>query len=325
MSRESRIATLNAVAEERKQECFEKTKKAISKLLKNHERISFVSVARVAGVSVSYLYKYPEIKERIQNLRYQQKKGVTKPNRPQTASDKSKQVIIEQLRNRIQTLEWEKKEQVKEIQAMTGRLYELGINLDLVDRLKVENSRLNEENEKLRLELKSTQNDLNSCQQRLGNSNAKITSLNEKRSQQQISEDISDELKGKITELGIRLNKDLTQMIKSVTEAQVVNALSVVKEALALGNVRSKVGLFRRALEKAWEPNETDSECEANNTKLAFSKWYELARNYGIVIGSREENGVIMVQENTGQWCKFEDFSSKWTLDYLKQWQSRNR
>ena len=60
MSRESRIANLNAVAEEKKQECLERTDKAISSLLKKNERISFGSVARVAGVSISYLYKYSE-------------------------------------------------------------------------------------------------------------------------------------------------------------------------------------------------------------------------------------------------------------------------
>lgn len=177
MSKESRINTLNAVAEQRKEECLDTTEKAITKLLKTNERISFGSVAREAGVSVSYLYKYPEIKERIQNLREQQRKGVQKLTRPQTASEKSKQVIIDQLRNRIKTLEGERQEQEKKIQVMSGRLYEMGRDLDLVDRLKAENSRLNDESKQLRGELKSTQNELNDCQQRLITNNPKIASL----------------------------------------------------------------------------------------------------------------------------------------------------
>ena len=108
-------------------------------------------------------------------------------------------------------------------------------------------------------------------------------------------------------------------MIKSAPEAQVISALSVVKEALSSGNVRSKAGLFSQALESAWEPNETDSEREANAFTSCFWEWYDLARKYGIVIGSRNEEGVLMVQENAGQWHKFEDFSAKWTLDYLKR------
>lgn len=47
-------------------------------------------------------------------------------------------------------MEWERQEQVKEIQAMTGRLYEMERNIDLVDRLKAENSRLNDESKQLR-------------------------------------------------------------------------------------------------------------------------------------------------------------------------------
>lgn len=208
---------------------------------------------------------------------------------------------------------------------MTGRLYEMGRNVDLVDRLKAENSRLNDESKQLRGELESARNELNDCQQRLIISNPKIASLDQKRSQQPTNDDISDELKANLSEVGIKLNKTLTQMIKSAPEAQVMSALSVVKEALALGAVRSKAGLFRKALEEAWEPNEADSEREASTTRRCFSEWYDLARAYGIVVGSREEDGVLVVQENTGQWHKFEDFSTKWTLDYLKQVQKRNR
>lgn len=325
MSKESRISTLNAVAEQRKEECLDTTEKAITKLLKTNERISFGSVAREAGVSISYLYKYPEIKERIQDLREQQRKGAQKLTRPQTASEKSKQVIIDQLRNRIKTLEGERQEQEKKIQVMSGRLYEMGRDLDLVDRLKAENSKLNDEGKQLRVELKSTQNELNDCQQRLITSNPKIASLDQRRNQQPTNNDVSDELKANFSEVGIKLNKTLIQMIKSAPEAKVISALSVVKEALAAGDVRSKAGLFRKALEEAWEPNEADSEREANVITSGFSEWYDLAIRYGIVKGSREEDGVIMVQENTGQWHKFEDFSTKWTLDYLKRKQNRTK
>lgn len=119
--------------------------------------------------------------------------------------------------------------------------------------------------------------------------------------------------------MGIRLNQTLRELIKSVSEEQVINALSVVKEALTVGKVRSKAGLFRKALEEAWEANESDEEREANAIKSTFAEWYDLASSYGIVIGFREEDGVMIVQENTGDWHKFEEFSAKWTLEYLKR------
>jgi len=49
-------------------------------------------VAREAGLSVSYLYKYPEIKERIEILRKQQLKA-DKPTTAQKASDNSKLLL----------------------------------------------------------------------------------------------------------------------------------------------------------------------------------------------------------------------------------------
>ena len=79
------------------------------------------------------MYKYPEIKERIQEIRDKQVKEARKLTRPQTASEKSKQVIIKQLRERINTLEWEKKELKKQNEKMTGELYRIGTKLDMFD------------------------------------------------------------------------------------------------------------------------------------------------------------------------------------------------
>ena len=112
--KEQRIAKLNAVQQQRKQDCIDRTEKAIAKLLQNNKRISFGAIARIANVSISYLYKYPEIKERIQDIRDQQVKNARKLTRPQIASEKSKQVIIKQLRECINTIEWEKKELKKQ-------------------------------------------------------------------------------------------------------------------------------------------------------------------------------------------------------------------
>ena len=146
--KEQRIAKLNAVQQQRKQDCIDRSEKAISKLLKNNERISFGNIAREANVSISYLYKYPEIKERIQEIRDKQVKEAIKLTRPQTASEKSKQVIIQQLRLRINSLEYEKKELKKQNEKMTGELYQNGIKLDLFDRVKQETFNTSRRNRK---------------------------------------------------------------------------------------------------------------------------------------------------------------------------------
>ena len=321
--KEKRIAVLIATQEQRKQECLDRTEKAIVKLSQTNKKLSFANIAREAGVSVSYLYKYPEIKERVQHLRKQQKQAA-KPVQPQLRSDKSSQVIIGQLRDRIKNLEWEKKELKKQNEALTGQLYSMGRTQDLISRLNAENSSIKTENKQLRSELESIQKQLNDCQQRLVTSNPKIASLDQKRNQLTTNE-ISNELKAKFDEVGIRLNKTLIELITLASESQIINALSVVKEALAVGKVRSIAGLFRKALEEAWEPNESDEQRKINEMQEDFSKWFKLAKTQGIVQASQATKDGIIVLESTGEWTDLKTMLEKgWTLEYLEQRQNKS-
>lgn len=179
-SKEQRIAKLNEAQQKRKKECIERTEKAILKLLNANERISFGAIAREAGVSVSYLYKYPEVKQHIQEIRDKQVKQAKKLTKPQIASEKSKQAIIQQLRERINSLEWEKKELKKQSEKMTGELYKIGIKLDLFERLQLQTVQQLEEIKKLKAELEATQNELSVCQVKLMENNPKVTSINDK-------------------------------------------------------------------------------------------------------------------------------------------------
>ncbi len=142
--REKRIATLNAVQEQRKQNCLVRTEKAIAQIQKKGQRLSFANIARAADVSVSYLYKYPEIKQRIQDLRIEQERN-GKPATPQTRSDKSSQVIINQLKERIKKLQTERDSLRRINQGLAGRVYHLQNVEDLVERLRAENTLLKEQ------------------------------------------------------------------------------------------------------------------------------------------------------------------------------------
>lgn len=294
--KEQRIAKLNAVQQQRKQDCIERTEKAISKLLQNHERVSFDAVARIANVSVSYLYKYPELKERIQNIRDQQVKNARKLTRPQTASEKSKQVIIGQLRERIQNLEWEKKELKKQNEKMTGELYLLGIKLDLFDRISHENQRQAEEIKNLKIELESVKNELNSCKIELLESNPKVTSINQKLEQSNSHQKINSELKTKLSDLGVKLNATNQKIISSKTEQEVNNAISAVEEYLSTGKkVKSKAGLLRKALEESWIPNLSEEERAISKADDFFCEWFKLAKEQGLVQASQGTSSGILV------------------------------
>lgn len=319
--KEQRIAKLNAVQQQRKQDCIDRTEKAISQLLQNNERISFGSIARIANVSVSYLYKYPEIKERIQDIRNQQVKNARKLTRPQTASEKSKQVIIKQLRERINNLEWEKKELKKQNEKMAGELYRIGTKLDMFDRVNSQSIKQAEEIKLLKLELEQARNELDICQSKLIENNPKVASISKKIEESNNSQGIDDQLKAKLSELGVRLNATLKKIIASKTEQQINNALGAVEEYLASGKkVKSKAGLLRKALEEDWMPNLTDEERKATQVNDTFSEWFKLAKDQGIVQASQGTPKGILVLEPTGDWTPLETMIEKgWTLEYLQK------
>ncbi len=319
--KEQRIAKLNAVQQQRKQDCIDRTEKAISKLLQNNERVSFGAVARIANVSVSYLYKYPEIKERIQDIRDHQVKNARKLTRPQTASEKSKQVIIQQLRERINTLEWEKKELKKQNEKMTGELYRIGTKIDLFDRVSSQSIKQAEEIKQLKLELEQTRDELNICQSKLVETNPKVTSISKKIQESNSSQEIDSQLKAKLSDLGVRLNSTLKKIMTSSTQQKVNNAILAVEEYLATDKkVKSKAGLLRTAIEEGWTPNLTDEERQLSQVNDTFSEWFKLAKDQGIVQASQGSKKGILVLEPNGDWTPLETIIEKgWTLEYLQQ------
>ena len=290
-------------------------------ILQNNERISFGAIARIANVSVSYLYKYPEIKERIQDIRNQQAKNARKLTRPQTASEKSKQVMIKQLRERINTLEWEKKELKKQNEKMTGELYRIGTKLDMFDRVNSQSIKQAEEIKLLKLELEQTRNELDICKLKLIENNPKVASISKKIKESSNSQGIDDQLKDKLSELGVRLNATLKKIIVSKTEQQIHNALGAIEEYLASGKkVKSKAGLLRKALEESWTPNLIDEERQLSQVNDTFSEWFKLAKDQGIVQASQGTPKGILVLELTGDWTPLETMIEKGsTLEYLRK------
>ncbi len=254
--KQQRIAKLNAAQQQRKQDCIDRTEKALLKLLKHNERISFGAIAREANVSVSYLYKYPEIKERIQEIRDKQLREARKLTRPQTASEKSKQVIIQQLRERIKVLEYEKNEYKKQNGKMAGQLYQIGIKLDLFEEAKEEIIRQAEEIKTLKTELELTKNELIHYQDNSSLNNPQVISIESKIKESTSVTQIDNEVKIRLSNIGVKINAKLKKIINSKSPREIDNALTAVEEYLASNKkITSKAGLLRTALEESWQPN----------------------------------------------------------------------
>lgn len=113
-----------ALARQKREETVKKVEQAIKRLIKQNERINFNIVAATAGVSKSYLYNHPDLRERIETLRKQQMQVKSPKAAKRNMTDESKDALMEVLRERIKELDNENKRLKEENKRLQGKLYE---------------------------------------------------------------------------------------------------------------------------------------------------------------------------------------------------------
>ena len=143
------VAGLVRASKKKQQEALAKTKQAIDNLIQNKQKITIRAVAREAGVSTSYIYKYPELAYEIQSLRDRQKYDLTTP----------KSLIINAQKKNKNTKNIEELS-IKEIQHLKSYIEEIISQTKPRSELKKENINLQLENKKLRQELEFTRQQL---------------------------------------------------------------------------------------------------------------------------------------------------------------------
>jgi Family of unknown function (DUF6262) len=237
MSKDIQISNLKAAAQKKKEEALSKTELAIKQIIKQGKKINMSVVAAHANVSVSYLYKYPEIRQRIQQLRDQQVVPARSVN--YSATNASNQVIATQLRSRIKQLEVEVKELKLINESLAGQLHEFMGYQAQVQHLQSKN-----------IDLQNSL-DLIKKQQRSIPSSRKRSNLYPKNKKPEVSLQIKLELRA----LGIKLTSTLRRTINSATEIAVLNAIEALKQASLTENIRNPGGWLKCAIEGGWVKN----------------------------------------------------------------------
>ena len=69
MGAERRAEALRQAAQAKHQAATKRAEAALRKLIKSGEEINFRAVATAAGVSVDFLYRHPQLRQRIEHLR----------------------------------------------------------------------------------------------------------------------------------------------------------------------------------------------------------------------------------------------------------------
>ncbi len=139
MKHQRNIEGLRQNAQKKRQESFEKVEQGVKKLLRAGHPVNFNAVAEASGVSRAWLYKEPDIKERIAQLREQ---GVNKKKPSlliQKLSDGSKDGIIATLKTRIGKLEQRNRELSQQNEVFGGQVLKVRELEQQIKRFQYEN------------------------------------------------------------------------------------------------------------------------------------------------------------------------------------------
>ena len=146
---DKQVAGLHIASEKKKLEALSKVEKAIAFLANSKQKITVRSIAKEAGVSLSYIYKYPELAYSIQRLREQQKYRLEKREEP--AKD---------IEDRVKILQQENVKLTKELDELKASIKQVNVGKKTAKYLQAENIKLTMENQKLKQDLEYTRQNL---------------------------------------------------------------------------------------------------------------------------------------------------------------------
>jgi Family of unknown function (DUF6262) len=225
-TKQARVDNLQQVQAARKEDSADRVFKAIERLQKINGKINFTTIAKEANVSVSYLYKYPEIKQRIAEVRNKQRSFPTSPVAQPNSSSTGK--IITRLKEKIQQLENENKELKRKHEALAGQVYRVHYLQEQVERQQ-------QIIEGLQGKLKGEQLD------------SKVTPISSKR-----KTTIDEQVQSELDALDIGLNPTLTKTIKAATESAVLAAIEALKDQLSKKNISNPEAWLNKAIKEGW-------------------------------------------------------------------------
>lgn len=267
MKMERNVKGLQESAKHKRAQALEKVEAGIRQLVKEQRPINFNTVAEASDVSKAWLYKQPEIRQRIEHLRSQA--GSRQKTPPMhRASDESLKAIIQTLKARIKRLEEENRNLKQQNQIAYGQVLRVK---DLERQL----ARIEEENQKLRNE-----------------------------SRQKGSEIISQDSLANLRTLGVEVNSTLERLISETPQGIVSTAIESLREARVTGSVLNPGGFLYKAITDAWRPNEA---YQGKADMEDFNQWWAWAYPQGLAKAATQIDGVQHVLTPEGKWMPFQE------------------
>lgn len=123
-NREKQTAILREAQQKRKQQKREQVFRAIEQMQKRGQPLTFPAIAKVAGCSVSYLYKWTELTEYIHDLQ-RQKTEALNPVPEKYPGPHSLRTLHEASKQRIRNLQAEIEELKRQNELLRGHVVEV--------------------------------------------------------------------------------------------------------------------------------------------------------------------------------------------------------
>ncbi|MBE9047870.1 transposase [Pleurocapsales cyanobacterium LEGE 10410] len=247
-SREKQAEVLRRTQAQRKEQKKEQVLKAISEIQKHSKPLTFKNIATVAGCSISYLYKWDEIKAYIHKLQHQKQTTLNsieednkdKPHSLKTLHEVAKQRIRD-LEATIKTI----KHQNEKLRGHVAEIYEL-----------------RDENERLRTQLRELMSPVSSSKvipiQASTKKNALPAPSEAKDSIDSIIESIKD--------IEIKVGTKLKQEITNREPEQIRQSIEAFKQYRDSHIVKSQEACLLSMIREEAEPN-TESKPKTKKTQ----------------------------------------------------------
>jgi hypothetical protein len=224
--RQAQIDKIKQVQAARKEDSLQRVFAAIDRLERIDAKVNFPTVAKEANLSISYLYKYPEVKQRIAEIRNKQRSFPAAPAAQPNSTAAAK--LTTKLKEKIAQLEKENQELKRKHEALAGQVYRVHYLQEQVER-----------QQQTIVDLQAALKD-----QQLA---SKVTPISTKRKAV-----IDDRIQAELDSLGVELNPTLTKTIKSATEATVLDAIEALKEQLGKKDIPNPGGWLNQAIKEGW-------------------------------------------------------------------------
>lgn len=250
VDREKQAEVLRRTQAKRKEQKKEQVLKAIAEIQKHKKPLTFKNIATVAGCSISYLYKWDEIKAYIHEL--QQKKETTL-NSLEEPEDKDRPHSLKTLhqvaKDKIRKLEAEIRELKRQNEVLRGHVAEI--------------YEIRDENERLRTQLRELTSSTSSSKIiPIGSSQASSVNLSETNPQAKTEkENTSDKATPKKANKGKRTSSKTKQITQNI-EIEVIN--SIKEMGLKVGS-KLKREIANRDMEKVKLSIEAFKQYRANH------------------------------------------------------------